>query len=143
MRLNKTQEDELNVLAKKGKGTLDAREVVDFARDESTSLHRLFEWDNEKAGDKYRIEQARHIIAAHVVIMPGLDDRPLKVRAFMSLPSKRGEQKFKRTSDVLKKKSWRDEMMAMAKSELDAVRKKYEILSELQSVWDAIYSIMD
>ena len=36
--------------------------VVDLARNEDSKLHNDFEWDNEIAGEKYRLSQAREMI---------------------------------------------------------------------------------
>jgi hypothetical protein len=35
---------------------------VEYSRDESSPLHSLFPWDDEVAGELYRIHKARHII---------------------------------------------------------------------------------
>ena len=140
MGLSRKQKDELDSLAEQNNGILDAHQIVEFAKDERTALHKAFEWDTEKAAYKYWVEQARLIVRCYVVDVP-TDYRPVKTRAYISLPSERGEQKFKRLKDVLEKRTWRDDMMDMAKSELEAVKNKYEILSELKTVWDAIEDI--
>ena len=43
-------------------GKLDPKEVVDAARDTISPLHDYFEWDDDKAADAYRLEQARTLI---------------------------------------------------------------------------------
>lgn len=43
-------------------GVLEARDVVDDARDFNSPLHDCFEWDDSIAGEKYREEQARVLI---------------------------------------------------------------------------------
>lgn len=42
-------------------GSLEARFIVDESRDENHLLHPYFEWDNNKAADKYREGQARQL----------------------------------------------------------------------------------
>lgn len=42
-------------------------EIVDKARDESTELHKCFEWDDTKAAERYRLHQARQIVC-HLVV---------------------------------------------------------------------------
>lgn len=44
------------------RGRLTARSVLDAARDPESPLHSMFEWDDEKAADEWRIEQARRLI---------------------------------------------------------------------------------
>ena len=37
-------------------------EIVKKARDESTELHKCFEWNNDIAAEKYRLHQARNLL---------------------------------------------------------------------------------
>lgn len=43
-------------------GKIAAEAVVEEARPESSSLHRIFEWDNGIAGEAWRVHQARNLI---------------------------------------------------------------------------------
>ena len=43
-------------------GTLDPRNVLDDARDPESPLHSHFEWDDSKAAEAHRMEQARTLI---------------------------------------------------------------------------------
>lgn len=135
-----TKWEELNHIAKKHGGVLKAKDVVKYAKNPKTKLHKCFEWDDSKAAAKWRLEQAQHIIRCHVIVMP-TDDKPVKVRAFQSLPSKRGGQEYQQTADVLSQPSWRQELLETALSDLRSLRKKYEVLKELSSVWSAIDEI--
>lgn len=41
----------------------DAKAVVEFAKKrKSSELHKCFEWNDSKAADEYRLEQARHLM---------------------------------------------------------------------------------
>ena len=51
-------------------GTFTPRRVVDAARDPSSAMHSCFEWDNEKCGELYRIEQARYLVRSVVTFDP-------------------------------------------------------------------------
>ena len=42
--------------------------VVDDARPKASPLHRYFEWNNTKAAEEYRMDQARHLIQAVTII---------------------------------------------------------------------------
>jgi hypothetical protein len=37
------------------------KEILEKAKDPKSPLHKYFEWDNSKAGEQYRIYQARHL----------------------------------------------------------------------------------
>ena len=49
----------LEVKKKKG---LTAKSVVEKAKNKTSAMHKLFEWDNTKAGEAWRIQQARVLI---------------------------------------------------------------------------------
>lgn len=59
--------DELLEIQKK-KG-LTPEQVVEFARDEDSPLHDLFEWEDSIAGEKWRLQQARVIVNEVKVII--------------------------------------------------------------------------
>lgn len=50
-------------------GALTPPLVVDAARPEDAVLHPVFEWDNEKAAEAYRMKQARELIRAVEVVV--------------------------------------------------------------------------
>lgn len=62
-----------------------ARAVVDAARDPKHPAHICLEWDNEKIGDKWRLEQARSLIASIEVVELADTPNEVRKRAFVSL----------------------------------------------------------
>lgn len=59
-----TIRSELLELQSNSGGLLQAEEVVRWARENPESaLYRNLEWDNEKAGEQFRIWQGRRLIA--------------------------------------------------------------------------------
>jgi hypothetical protein len=66
-------------------GVLTAQAVVDAARPLDHPLHQHFEWDDEKAGDSFRKQQARALI--RVVKLQYVDKRGevQKMRVFHSV----------------------------------------------------------
>lgn len=50
-------------------GAVNARTIVEDARGRRSPLHRFFEWDNNKAADEYRLEQARRLARSVVVVI--------------------------------------------------------------------------
>jgi hypothetical protein len=51
-------------------GKIETRRVVDAARAEDNPMHNAFTWDNEKAGDVLRLQEARQLIRAIVIVYP-------------------------------------------------------------------------
>lgn len=53
------------------KGSVTPEDIVTAARDEASPAHRYFEWNDQKAAQQYRLEQARYILRViHVEIAP-------------------------------------------------------------------------
>jgi DNA-directed RNA polymerase subunit RPC12/RpoP len=44
------------------KSGVTARDVLDVGRSEQSPIHKYFEWNNDKAADEYRLEQARRMM---------------------------------------------------------------------------------
>lgn len=129
--------DELDAIAVRNGGVLRPEDVVSFAADPGTHLHRRFQWDDSEAARLYRLEQARGVIRAHVTMVRSGDDE-VPVRAWVALTPDRGVDSYRRTSDVLAAEDWRRQMLADAKSELVAFKRKYTLLRELAAVFAAI-----
>lgn len=65
-------------------GDLSPAIVVDEARDEDHPLHPRFEWDDGLAAEKYRQEQAAHLIRTVKVTRVVEDERVIQVRAWVA-----------------------------------------------------------
>lgn len=74
---------ELAAINKDGKDNLNPHLVLDYARDENTELHKMFEWDEGEAAEKWRLHQARKITRSIHIIKdekkPGVMD-PIYVK---------------------------------------------------------------
>ena len=83
-------------------GALDPADVVAFARSENTVLHSRFEWDDSKAGELYRLEQARKIIRVVVEVLPRTDGQAVIAPVYVSEPgSRRHGGGYTRTDQVI------------------------------------------
>lgn len=69
---------------KRTHGNLSPRLVIEAARPAGSALHRYFDWDNKKAAEKWRIVQARDLIAS-VVTVEVKNRKVLPVRSFISV----------------------------------------------------------
>jgi hypothetical protein len=65
-------------------GLITPRAVVQRAKTTKSPLHKFFEWDNDKAADKYREHQARALICSVYVRNAETEDAP-NVRAFVNI----------------------------------------------------------
>lgn len=116
-------------------GHLTPELVVDAARPAESPLHDLFEWDDSVAGERWRREQARHLIIQCRVTVQTSDDQRVSVRRYTALPineDPRQPHHYVPTEDALR--TDRDLVIAQAKTELDRLRRKYEALVDFDEV---------
>ena len=78
-------------------GKLDAESYVNAAIDASSPLHKTLEWDDGKAGHEYRLQQARTIIRAIVVVT----DDALPSQVYVKVDKHRGYQPISAVVDNL------------------------------------------
>ena len=133
---------ELQAIAEQNGGVLPAKEVVEFARNNPRSaLHARFEWDDSVAAERYRIEQARAIIAS-VTIVPAEGSR-IVVRAWCNLPGDRASKNpaYRPTIDVMNDEEMRAQLLSDVLGELGRLRRKHQDLTELANVWAAVDAV--
>ena len=119
----------------------EAKDIVDMARDETKESHKLFEWNDEIAGEKYRIYQARHTMHDLQIVEIGLnkEKKPEKIGVPMRMCySLEGETGYVPTPIIVKDEDLHKKLLMTAKSELNAFMIKYETLTELAPVFEAI-----
>lgn len=109
-------------------------EILEKARDETTELHKCFDWDDAEAAEKWRLQQARHIVCS-LVIKEKAEKQQLEVRAFFKTDSESG---YKPTVLIMRDKDEYRKLLDRAIAELDSFRAKYKALTELDGVFDAI-----
>ena len=78
-------------------GTITPTHVVDYAEAKDSPLHRYFEWNDKKAADQHRLQQARQLIAS--VTVERQKEKP-ELRAFVNV-TKGGERQYLPILEVL------------------------------------------
>ena len=122
---------------------LRAKDVVKFARNPETHLHKCFEWDDGKAAEEYRIDQARRQIRMYVMIVES-PKGPIQLRAFHSLPSDRiAGGGYRPIGKIMQDKELVAELVASAMKELAVVRERYEAVEALSPLWATADAIAD
>ena len=119
-------------------------EIVEKARDSHSAMHSLFEWDNDVAAEKWREEQAGHVMR-HLKITytdggDGEKEPTTKtmqpVRLFYGNPTT--SSGFVSIVKVMDDADLYRQLLDRAKSELSSFQQKYKMLKELQPVFEAI-----
>jgi len=132
---------ELKKIAKNNNGVLQPEEVVEFARDEKSLLHSLFDWNNSVAGHNWRVHQARMLIRVSVQYLEGKGQKPFKVFVSLSQDRYKGEGGYRTLESVMSNKQFRAILLQDALSEMELFRDKFYKLKELSDVFKAMNKV--
>jgi len=132
------------------KGVITPLDVVEEAKSESSPLHDYFEWDNDVAAEKYRLHQARNLINSIIVVIE-TPEETIEERAFFNVKIEKEvqevdeeaeiKQAYVPVSVVVKEKSYRDQILEQALREITYWKRKYENLTELSVIFEAIETV--
>lgn len=124
-------------------GNIEAETVVKAAISTRSPLHSQFNWDDKSAAHQHRLEQARCLVRSIVTIHPERTDEKV-IPAFAAVskgePNKSIYVPF---LEGIAHEPTRSEILARAKAELRAFRRKYALLQELTDVFKAIDDLDD
>jgi hypothetical protein len=121
---------ELELVRKHSKDKLlHPEDIVAYAMNENTALHSKFEWDDGKAGQEYRIWQARQLIKVIVRIIPRTN---IPTTVYVSLKKDRyGEGGYRALVDVLSHEDLRQQLLKDAFDEFEYWKQQYYLVQEL------------
>lgn len=139
----------LAAIAASNGGYLDPQHVVYAARDPSSILHNEFEWDDEEAGENYRIAQASALIrrVKFTIVRQNAESKQITLsttRSYQSRVSARyGEQKgYEPVQAIMADPQKRNELINQVLKELNAYRRRYSDLVALNDIWASIDDAM-
>jgi hypothetical protein len=107
-------------------GQLHPQDVVVGARDPKSVLHSHFEWNDQKAAELHRLDQARTLIRSIRVI----DDDEVARPAFLSIRADDGIG-YRAFAEVLRSPDLRQRLLEQAARDLDAWTARYRELREI------------
>lgn len=113
-------------------------QIVDRARDEGSELHKCFEWRDDVAAEKYRLTQAREVVCHLVIKETAREDKP-PIRFFYAPEASSG---YSPTMRIVRNQDVYQELLASALRDLEAFRRKYHSLTELEAIFDDIAELM-
>lgn len=109
--------------------------VLEANRADGTPLHNEFEWHDDIAAEKYRLHQAGNLIR---FICIASEQQPTPIRAFLKTEA---AQPYKSLNVIMQSADDYAAMLDRARRELAAFKNKYQALTELKPVFDAISSL--
>lgn len=121
-------------------------DVLNYARNENTELHKCFEWDDGTAGEKFRLVQAQNLIIKLKITISTAEPQSvdLKVRAYESVIID-GKNKYVYTPAILESGDYSEQLIGdIMKSiaELKAKLRKYQqIIGENREIREALHEL--
>lgn len=118
-------------IAETAGGQLTPSAVVEAARKSSNVLHKHFEWDDTKAAQQWRVEQARSVIQCiHA------EDRAVAsghVRAFVSIATNDGRA-YHTIAAIKESVDLQSRVLEQADRDLEAFERRYNALQDVCAV---------
>ena len=108
-------------------------EVLNIAKNENTELHKCFEWDDNAAAEKYRLNQARSILQMIVVIPEEKEVAPRRVFQISS-----EQNVYQPLIFFVKNDDEYQVLLSRAIGELRAIATRYKSLEELSDIFGLI-----
>lgn len=117
-------------------------DVLKDAKSPKSPLHDRFDWDDSEAAEKWRLTQAGALIRQLKVKVVDLKSEEERITRYaVSVRSHEGEVKYVTTERAMGDTELRAQMLSDARRDMLTFRRKYAILNELSSVFDAMNRI--
>lgn len=121
-------EAELLAIRAANGGILTARMIVEAASDPAHLLHSHFEWRDDVAGPKYRVQQARQLVRVIREVYVGARGHPEQIRVFhsMPVPSAPGGRAYVPLDEIKANEVMTAQLKRQMEMEWRALRRKYD-----------------
>ncbi len=102
--------ERLFYISSKYKGKLTPERVIEDAKPKDSIFHNYFQWDNKKASDEWRLQQARNLIN-HIVEVVVIEGVQSKQRSFFSIKNGGGEKAYVTIKTAVTKPNYRIQLL--------------------------------
>jgi len=103
------------------------QQIVEFARNENTELHKCFDWNDSTAAEKWRLHEARQIVCNLV-----FEEQNASMPAIRTIQL--GDSGYVPVRLMVTHKDEYQNLLARAKAELRAFKLRYKNLVELEEI---------
>lgn len=108
--------------------------LLEESRPEDSITHSLFEWDNNKAAEKYRLDQAKHTINALRVVWVTPENKEVPVKAFVNVSELTDKTKYRNVELALREEDSREAYLKRIRNELEAFIRRNRNIEELADI---------
>lgn len=117
-------------------------DVLKDAKSPKSPLHDRFDWDDSEAAEKWRLTQAGALIRQLKVKVVDLKTEEERITKYaINVVTKDGGRKYVTTEKAMSDADLRAQMLGDARRDMLIFQRKYAILNELSSVFDAMNRI--
>jgi hypothetical protein len=138
---------EIDAIIKKNKGVITQELIVKEAQKNGTAIHEDFKkrglFDPQKAMQYAQLTYAR-VLLMHYKVWVSVDQKePVKVRALVNLRDERSSKQggYRPIISVMSDMERRKKLLSDALADMAAFRTKYQILTELEPVFEAMEKV--
>lgn len=126
-------------------GEVTKESFLEESRPETAPTHKLFEWNDTVAAEKYRLHQSGMAIKAVAVKVETADSKePTVIRAFVNIqPDRITKGKFINIFAGMNNEETRKTILANAMAELRQFERKYSLYEEFSKVCAAINELKE
>lgn len=117
-------------------GRLTQEDIVEAAKPKTAPLHPAFEWNDKKAAEQWRLEQASYMIRHIAVAVSGSADRA-PIRAFVNV-TRDEDRSYTSIAHAMSDGELRHQVIAAAWKELEDWRKRHTELVEFARLFTVI-----
>lgn len=114
--------------------------IVEYARNENTELHKCFQWDDAKAAENWRKQQARLIVKSLVVVVQKSET---EVQTYRLIEHDDTEKEYRPIVFTVRNDDEYSRLLKQAKAELAQFRQRYKKIAELAEVIEEIEKILN
>lgn len=113
--------------------TKSPQNIVDYAEEHPDSeLHKCFTWDDSKAANEWRKQEARQVVRL-LVFADDETKQPTQIRVLQ-----KATDAYEPVKTIVRNNDEYAKLLARAKAELKAFRERYKQINELEKVLEAI-----
>lgn len=114
----------------KSQGVLNPSNVLKRAKNKKSILHQYFDWDNNEAGEKWRLHQARNIVN-HVVEVVVIRGEQIEQRAFFNVVTKNDENVYVSLTEAISTPSYKKQLLREMEATLENLLRLIRLFSSI------------
>ena len=115
-------------------GSVTKERFLEVSRPDNSPTHELFEWDDAKAAEAYRLDTSRRIIYCLRVTYINSDNKECNVKAFVNVSEFSEKTQYESIELVLKQEDKKATYLARIKQELNNYIQRNSHVEELADI---------